>query len=862
MMQQYLGIKSDYPETLVFYRMGDFYELFYKDAERAAELMDITLTARGKSSDEPIPMAGVPYHSVDNYLGKLVKLGESVAICEQIGDPATSKGPVERKVVRVVTPGTLTDEGLLDDSRENIITSVRKRGDIWGVASLEVSSGRFVTKEIDNEIELAAELERIRPAELLLADDDDSDFSNVEGAATQRVAPWYFEHEHASKTLANNFGTTDLKAFGCDDVPVATSAAGALLQYALDVQGSSLPHVTSVTVEQRDDLLLIDAASRRNLEIEHNLTGADEYTVFALFNHCAGAMGTRMLRRWLNGPVRSHDELSSRHEAVDALADAHQDARPILRAVGDMERICARIALGSARPPDLVRMRSALEALPALATLATQTGSQRLAALAQQLGPFDETLDLLQRSIAEEPSALIRDGGVIAAGFDETLDELNTLEKDSSSFLTDLETRERERTGVKTLKVQYNRVHGFYIELPRSSSDDVPAEYVRRQTLKNAERFITPELKEYEDKVLGARDKALARERELYEQILVDLGGAVSDLRTCAMAVAEIDVLSNFAERALSLRLTKPELSDAPGIEITAGRHPVVESNHDVSFVANDLELNDETRMLLITGPNMGGKSTFMRQNAIIALLAHTGSFVPADRAVIGPVDRIFTRIGAADDLAGGRSTFMVEMTEMAQILRGATDTSLVLVDEIGRGTSTFDGLALAWSCASELARLKCLTLFSTHYFEITALATHLPATQNFHMQAVEHGKDIVFLYSINPGPANQSYGLHVARLAGVPESVVDQAQNKLSELESGYDDIAPPVQPAPSSASEKSDSAAVANNPAPPQMSLFGGGDPREAKLREMVEGIDPDDLKPKEALELLYQLKNIVRD
>lgn len=854
MMQQYLGIKAEYPNTLLFYRMGDFYELFYKDAERAADLMDITLTARGKSGDDPIPMAGVPYHSVDNYLAKLVKLGESVAICEQIGDPATSKGPVERKVVRVITPGTLTEEGLLEEHRENILAAVRIKDRRIGLATLEISSGRFVARELDSAVTLAAELERIRPAELLLGDDDESQYGDAGDAAVQRVAPWYFELEHASSTLCKCFGTRDLKAFGCDDVPVATAAAGALLQYAEDVQGTALPHIRALVIEHTDELLLIDAASRRNLEIEHNLTGADEHTVFALLNHCATSMGTRSLRRWLSGPVRNHDELRERHDAVDWLVQRFDNARPLLRAIGDMERITTRVALRTARPNDLVRLRSALGVMPELEMLLGESNSPRLESLKTRLGPFDDTLDLLTRAILEEPASMIRDGGVIADGYDATLDELNALARNSNEFLVELEQREKQRTGNKNLKVQYNRVHGFYIELPRSASEDVPTEYVRRQTLKNAERFITPELKEYEDRVLGARDKALTKERELYEALLDLLGEVVGELQGCAQAVAEVDVLTAFAERSIALNLVRPELNDTPGIDILAGRHPVVEANHEASFIANDLALDDDTRMLLITGPNMGGKSTYMRQNAIITLLAHTGCFVPAQKAVIGPVDRIFTRIGAADDLAGGRSTFMVEMTEMAQILRGASEHSLVLVDEIGRGTSTFDGLALAWACASELSRLRCLTLFSSHYFEITALAGSLNATANVHMQAVEHGKDIVFMYSVTPGPANQSYGLHVARLAGVPDPVVDMARQKLSELESGYEEM---PKAAPVARSETPVAPSVADD----QMNLFAV-DPGATRLRDYLSDVEPDELRPREALDMLYELKKLSRD
>lgn len=848
MMRQYLDIKADFPDTLLFYRMGDFYELFYDDAARAAELLDITLTSRGKSGGAPIPMAGVPVHSVDQYLARLVKLREPVAICEQIGDPATSKGPVERKVVRVVTPGTLTEESLLDEGEENLVCALCREGDTYALASLEISSGRFTATQLAGSRALAGELERLRPAEIVQPEgfDDAVTATVVPGAHRTALPAWQFSDDRARAVLQAAFKTASLAAFGCDDAPVATRAAGAVLRYVTDIHGRKPTHVSALQIERSDDWLRMDAVTRRNLEVEHPLNADQGTSLVALYDRCRTAMGTRLLRRWFRGPLRDHEALGRRHEAVEALVDA-ADAdvlREGLRRVGDMERILSRIALRSARPRDLTRLGEALRAVPGIIDAVVARDVELLRGLGGELDPFTDVADLIERAIADEPAAIIRDGGVIRDGYDHTLDELRGLRRNAGEFLVKLEAAERERTGLKNLKVHFNRVHGYYIELPRSRADDVPDDYRRRQTLKNAERFITPELKTFEDQILGANEKALAREKALYEQLLDEIAPHLDGLTRTARALSEIDVLAGFAAAADEFALCRPTFSEESVVEIRAGRHPVVSATGAGRFIANDLVLDSETRMLLVTGPNMGGKSTYMRQAALIVMLAHTGSFVPANSARIGPVDQIFTRIGASDDLASGRSTFMVEMTEMAYILRNATARSLVLVDEIGRGTSTFDGLSLAWACAVDLARrVRAFTLFSTHYFELTQLADELPGASNVHLDAVEHQDDVVFMYAVKPGPASQSYGIQVARLAGVPPAVLDTARGKLEAL-------------------EWSESR---RNAADGQLSLFPAESAREQApdpLDERLAGIEPDELTPREALALLYELKRIAAD
>ena len=788
MMRQYLRIKADYPDTLLFYRMGDFYELFYEDAHRAAKLLNITLTTRGQSAGAPIPMAGVPFHAVEGYLAKLVKLGLSVAICEQLGDPATSKGPMERQVARIVTPGTLTDEALLDERRDNLLVALHHSKGTYGIASLELSGGRFTVTQLQGDIALHSELERLRPAELLVSEDFIPTPPWRQHPGLRPRAPWHFDTDSAIRALCAQFGVRNLDGFGCTDQPMALGAAGCLLQYVKDTQRGALPHLTGLRVERHEDSIVLDAASRRHLELEDSLSGRPEHTLLGVLDRCVTAMGARLLRRWLHRPLRDRSALSQRRGRVRyLLADhGHDYLRGLLRGTGDVERILARVALKSARPRDLVALADALARLPDVQAFLSRPEESLLADLANRVGPQPEVHALLQRAIISNPPQVIRDGGVIATGYDAELDELRNLSEHADDYLVALEARERQRTGIANLKVGFNRVHGYYIEVTRAQSQAVPADYLRRQTLKGAERYIIPELREFEHKALRAQEQALAREKLLYEGLLDQLIARLPTLQATAAALAELDVLANLAERATALRWNPPELVDAPGIEITAGRHPVVEQVLDEPFVPNDLRLEPEQRrMLVITGPNLGGKSTFMRQTALIVLLAHIGSYVPAQHAIIGPIDRIFTRIGASDDLATGRSTFMVEMSEAANILHNATPYSLVLIDEIGRGTSTFDGLALAWACAAHLAStVRAFTLFATHYFELTRLPDEQPGIANVHLDAVEHGETIVFLHQVQDGPASRSYGLQVAALAGVPPVVIQQARQRLRLLE------------------------------------------------------------------------------
>jgi DNA mismatch repair protein MutS len=839
MMQQYLRIKAEHPNELVFYRMGDFYELFYGDAEKAARLLDITLTARGQSNGRPIPMAGIPHHAAEGYLGRLVRLGESVVICEQFGDPATSKGPVERRVARIVTPGTVSDEALLDERRDTLLCAVSCRNQDYGVASLDLAAGRLLVTRVSGCDALLALIERWQPPELLF---DESailpESLRKRGGARARPV-WEFDPDTAQRLLCKQFGTHDLAGFG-NPSALEIAAAGSLLGYARETQRSALPHLNGMAIESHDDGIEMDAATRRNLELTQTLDGRDTHTLAWVLDSTVTAMGARLLRRWLHQPLRRRDRINERSTRIAALREGWQfeNVRRLLGDVGDMERILGRVALRSARPRDLTRLARSLAALPGLQE--TLPASGPLASLRHQLGTFPDQLTLLQQAIIENPPMLIRDGGVIADGYSAELDELRAINEDAGSILVDIEERERARTNLPTLRVKYNRVHGYYIEMSRRDAEQVPADYVRRQTMKNTERFITPELKTFEDKALSASSKALALEKALYEGLLDRLNEDLLALQQSAAALAELDVLACFAERAEALNLVPATLVDQAIVEIIDGRHPVVEQVLEEAFVPNSLHLDSGRRMLIITGPNMGGKSTYMRQTALIVLLAHIGCCVPAASATIGPIDRIFTRIGSADDLAGGRSTFMVEMTETANILNNATDQSLVLMDEIGRGTSTFDGLALAWAAASRLAcEQKAFTLFATHYFELTRLPDELPTVRNAHLTASEHGDGIVFLHRVQEGPASRSYGLQVAQLAGVPASVIRAARARLAELERGQTTV-------PAGAST-----------APAQPDLFSS--PTSAVEQRLAE-LDPDSMAPRDALEALYQLKQLL--
>ena len=836
MMRQYLQIKADYAHMLVFYRMGDFYELFFDDAKHAATLLDLTLTHRGQSNGEPIPMAGVPYHAADNYLARLVKLGESIAICEQTGDPATSKGPVKREVVRIITPGTISDEALLDERQDSYLCAACSGKDKrCGLATLDITSGRFTVMELNDHAELLSQLERLHPAELLIPETDALWPSLPEQAIFRRRPPWAFEFNSAHHTLLEHFGLQDLSAFGCQEAPLAVAAAGGLLHYAQETQKTALPHIHSVLLEQTSDTILLDANTRRNLEIDQNLRGGQDHTLASVLDKTATPMGSRLLKRWLNQPLRDIAVIKQRQHHIGQLIEhlLYADLHNTLKGIGDIERIMARVALRSARPRDLSQLSYTLTLLPEIKTVLAES----LPELITALGDHEEMAALLAKAIIDNPPVVIRDGGVIAPGYDAELDELRNLSDNASQFLIDLEAQEKTRTGIATLKVGYNRVHGYYIEISKAQAAEAPAEYIRRQTLKNAERFITPQLKEFEDKVLSSHERALAREKALYETLIDTLNQQLVPLQTMAQTLAEIDVLVNLAERAETLNLCCPSFVAHPCIDIQAGRHPVVEQVLEDRFIPNNIDLNDNTRMLVITGPNMGGKSTYMRQTALITLLAYTGSYVPAKSASLGPIDRIFTRIGAADNLASVRSTFMVEMTETAHILHHATEHSLVLMDEIGRGTSTFDGLSLAWACAETLAdKVRAFTLFATHYFELTQLPDHHPATRNVHLSAVEHEDNIVFLHEVKTGPANQSYGLQVAQLAGVPKAVIERARHHLQQLE----------QHTVTQTTQQHDS---------PQVDLFSTLQP--SALESALADVDINNLSPLEALNVLAQLK-----
>lgn len=849
MMQQFLKIKAQHSDCLLFYRMGDFYELFFDDAIRASALLDITLTKRGQSGGNPIPMAGVPYHAVEGYLARLVQLGEPVAICEQIGDPATSKGPVERQVTRIVTPGTLTDEALLDERRDNLLMAITGQKQAVGIATLDLTSGRFCVQQLSGLEAVKAELQRLNPAEVLY----DENWANGALVANRRGARrrplWEFDLDSANRLLNQQFSTRDLTGFGLGDCPLAIAAAGCVLAYVRDTQRSALPHIRAIYREQASDTVQLDAASCRNLELSQNLNGGQDHSLASVLDDCASAMGSRLLKRWLHRPLRDHSELLARQQAIACLIDkgAADAGKPLLAEVGDIERIGARLALRSARPRDFTRLRQSLQALPAIADwLAPLSSSPRLQALATPCAPLPELCELLERAIIDQPPAVVRDGGVLRTGYNAELDRLRQLGGDAEAYLAEIEVREKERTAIPTLKVGYNRVHGFFIEVSRSYAAVVPADYQRRQTLKNAERYIIPELKKYEDEVLTAQARALALEKRLYDELFDLLLPQLDALLQLASAIAELDVLAGLARIAVRHNYVAPQLSTVPGIQIDAGRHPVVEQLMSEPFIANPVALDDSRRMLLITGPNMGGKSTYMRQVALIVLMAHIGSFVPADRAVIGPVDRIFTRIGASDDLASGRSTFMVEMSEAANILHNATADSLVLLDEIGRGTSTYDGLALAWACAEHLASISgAFTLFATHYFELTELPQSFPQVANVHLDAREHGEQITFLHALQEGPANRSYAIAVARLAGVPAAVLASAKHKLAELEQRH---LPGAQQSLNFAQPRRTEAKTAA----PEITVPHQPDP----LRLQLQQLDPDQLSPREALQQLYQL------
>lgn len=853
MMQQYLHIKKDYQGMLVFYRMGDFYELFFEDAKLAAKLLHITLTARGQSAGKPIPMAGVPFHSAENYIAKLLKLGLSIAVCEQVGEVKAGAGPVERKVVRVLTPGTVTEAAFLEEARDNLLIAIHYQNKKFGIAVLDLSGGRFILQEVNTEAALCSELARLNPAEILIANQINLPTNEYDAIIKHRQT-WEFDFETATRLLKEQLKVHDLLGFGCQQLTAAISAAGCLLQYLTMTQGKTAPHIDSLHVHHLQDEVILDAATRRNLELTINLAGTQENTLFSVINLTKNSMGNRLLQRWLHQPLRSREIINGRINSISSLIEKYiyQSIQEELSKIYDLERIITRVALKSARPRDLIALCDTLLTLPKLKNYLQEIKQTPLLKLIDEdLQTFPEISGLLNKAIIPEPPVTIREGGVIAAGFDAELDELRGLSDNAGEFLLRLEEQEKARTNLSTLKVGYNRVHGYYIEISRNQAENAPIDYVRRQTLKNTERFITPELKAFEDKALSAKERALQREKYLYENILNYLSDFIPELKKLSASIAQLDALCALANCAVSEKWCAPTLTNDKEIIIQQGRHPVVEAClKDAAYVPNSIQLNEQEKMLMITGPNMGGKSTYMRQTAIIVLLAHIGSYVPASSAHIGCIDQIFTRIGAADDLASGQSTFMVEMTQTANILHYATENSLVLLDEIGRGTSTFDGLSIAYACAHYLAtKIKAFTLFATHYFELVVLADEFQGVKNIHLDAKEYEEKIIFMHAVKDGPANQSYGIQVANLAGIPRDVIGIAKQKLSQLEKNAQ-VLPAVVPAQIhlietnslfQQKEISDKPLTEN-----QTAIF-------AKLKE----INIDELTAKTALDLVYEWK-----
>ena len=840
MMQQYLRIKTEYPDMLLFYRMGDFFELFFEDAIRASKLLDLTLTSRNKNSEDEIPMAGVPVHATETYLAKLLRLGESVAICDQIGDPATSKGLVERKVTRVVTPGTVTEDELLQSSKENYLLAVYKNKNSIGLAYLDLSSGRYVIQTCNSVTALNSEIDRIDPAEILIEEDEQIEIDQK--YSIKRLPTWHFEYINSITALCKQFGTKNLEGYGCNNHQSAISAAGAVLQYVKDTQKSALPHINGLKVHKNDEYIIVDSVSRKNLEIEQSTQGDTKHSLIGILDKTASAMGSRCLRAWINQPTCIQSILLNRHAAIEELIQHknYMTLHKLLSSSNDIERICSRIALQTAQPRDLDALRNTLAIIPSVQKELSMYSNELLSESSKLISDYKNLATLLTNTLKEEPPALIRDGGVIKTGYDDELDELRNINKNANKFLVELEVKEKNVTNLSSLKVSFNRIHGYYIEISRSQSEHVPDYYTRRQTLKNTERFITPELKIFEDKVLSAKERALKHEKYLYDQLLNSLLAELNTIQNCSKGLAQLDALVTLAERADSLNYVRPTFSKKSCIEIQQGRHPVIERVQSDPFTANNAELGNKRKMLLITGPNMGGKSTYMRQIALITWLAYTGCYVPAKSATIGPIDAIYTRIGASDDLSSGRSTFMVEMTEAAKILNSASSNSLVLMDEIGRGTSTYDGLSLAWSCAEHLSTVNhSFTLFATHYFELTKLPEKFRTICNVHIDAVEHNDQIIFLHAVKEGPANQSYGLHVAQLAGIPKSVIASARSKLNQLEND------------------SDRTTHKDTENQLGLKLVQG---TEHPVVELIKEIAPDELSPKDALEIIYKLKKLV--
>ncbi|CCG19185.1 DNA mismatch repair protein MutS [Taylorella asinigenitalis 14/45] len=852
MMQQYFNLKSQAgDDVLLMFRMGDFYEMFYDDAQLASRILNLTLTKRGHTGGNDIPMAGIPVQSLDQYLSRLVASGLSVAIGEQVGDPASSKGPVERKLVRIITPGTITDENLLPQKSDSLILCIYSKGVHSGITWLNLANGDFASSEILSK-SLDQELYRLSPAEIIVPESSNYKFSYK--CTITKVPDWHFDLKECTLRLKEFFKIDDLSVFGLGvEASLNIISAGCLLRYIVKTQNENLGHIKKIYIESESRFLGLDPFTRKNLELTESLSSSKGPTLFSTLDNCETGMGSRLLRNWIHNPLKNNSEINERQTNVSqflqptneefSISQILKTLKDQLKPITDIERLSSRVAMLTIKPKELAKLRDSLHTLEVVRKFLLENYGN-LSINLECIPKAEELKEYLSRAIATEPSTQIRDGGVIAKGFDAELDDLRNTSSNNGSFLLEYETKLKEATGISLLRVEYNRVQGFFIEIPKSRAENVPDTFRRKQTLKNVERFTTPELKQWEDKILSADERALKREKYLYDEILQNIQIWVSLLQDIAKLVASIDVYSALAYHAYNNNWIKPELVEGTSIAIEQGRHPVVERTIE-KFTANDCFLNSENRMQIITGPNMGGKSTYMRQTALIVLLARMGSYVPAESASIGEVDAIFTRIGASDDLAGGRSTFMVEMIEAASILTNSTNGSLVLMDEIGRGTSTYDGLSLAWAIACRLLNHnKSLTLFATHYFELTRLVDEYKGIANVHLSAVETSDGLVFMHEVHDGPANKSYGIQVAQKAGLPMAVIKQAQNVLERL----------------------------NQSNSSQMDLFDTQvsdidvsfeDPAETRdkfknLQDFISDIDPDELSPREALETLYRLKD----
>ena len=845
--RQYLRLKRQYPDAILLFRLGDFYETFDDDARTAARVLEITLTSREMGKGQRVPLAGIPYHALEGYLGKLVHAGYKVAICEQLTDAAASPGLMEREVVRVVTPGTVVEPALLEQKINNYLAAILVEGEMAGLAYTDITTGEFATTQLPRE-ELSLELERLAPAEVLVPDGHQEDIPPLQTTLTPLTAA--FDPEDAPQALLDHFGVVTLEPYGCHQLPLAARAAGAIVSYLSETQKGGLGLLRSLTTYSTSAFMPLDPQTRRNLELfQSGRWGGAAHSLLSVLDITRTSMGARLLHHWLGQPLRELEPLAQRQEAVtfsyeDTLR--RQEVRTLLQEVADLERLSSRIASGGAIPREVVALRLSLEVIPQLVQCLTSAPqAATIAWLTQQLKPCPDTVDLIARALVDEPGPAPGEGKVIREGFSPELDEVRAAATDAREYLASLERRERERTGIRSLKVGYNRVFGYYLEVSKTNLSQVPPEYARRQTLVGGERFITPELKEYEARILHARERLEELEQTLYRQVCRQVGEAAPRIAATAAAVAQVDVLASLAEVAVRYGYVRPLLDTGETIHIIEGRHPVVErALPPGSFVANDIHLdNSDVQLVVLTGPNMSGKSTYLRQVALIVLLAQIGSYVPAREATVGLVDRVFTRVGLQDDLVTGQSTFMVEMVETASILHHATPRSLVILDEIGRGTSTYDGLAIAQAVAEYLhshPRLGCKTLFATHYHEMADLGSSLPRARNFNVAVMEEEGRVVFLHRILPGAADRSYGVHVAQLAGLPAAVIHRAGEALQDLERQGE-------------MQRSNKRRSGRPAPPPQLPLFGTPSP----LMQELLSLDISSMTPLEALNRLYQLQ-----